>query len=234
MERIEDLECKGLKIIQDDQLYTFSSDAVVLANFIKIKKGEKAVEIGGGSGVISILLTAKTQVNEINIFEIQKPMANLAKKNIELNNLQDKLKIINDDIETYEKHLNKTKYDVVFSNPPFMNCSFENANKVKSIARHDKFLPIEKLCYCASRLLKENGRFYFCYLSERLCEVIEQLSKNNLQPKTMFFTQNNKGQIKLCVIEARKNAKSGVKILPNLTVNNEDGSYIEALHTKYF
>lgn len=234
MERIEDLECKGLKIIQDDQLYTFTSDAVVLANFIKIKKGEKAVEIGGGSGVISILLTAKNEVDEINIFEIQKPMANLANKNIELNNLQKKLKIINDDIENYENYLGKNKYDVVFSNPPFMNCSFENANKVKSIARHDKFLSIEKLCRCAGGLLKDKGRFYLCYLPERLCELFKQLAKNNLQPKKMFFTQNNKGQIKLCVIEARKNAKSGVKILPNLIVNNLDGSYVEALHTKYF
>ena len=98
VEREEDLQCRGLKIIQDDRLYTFTSDSVVLANFVKIKKGEKAVEIGAGSGVISILLSAKMPVSKIYAFELQNEMASLAKRNVALNFLEDKIEVINDDI----------------------------------------------------------------------------------------------------------------------------------------
>lgn len=234
MERIEDLQCRNLKIIQDDTLYTFTSDSVVLANFVKIKKGETALEIGTGCGVISILLTAKTEVEEILAFEIQKEMYKLAKKNVLLNGLESKIDIINDDIKNARIHISNKKFDVVFSNPPFMNSSFGNSNLVKNIARHDDFLSPEELCKCASDLLNNKGRFYFCYLPERIDEIFSCLSKYKLQPKKMFFTENNKREIKLCVIEACKNAKKGIKVLPNLVLNNEDGTYIEKLHTKYF
>lgn len=234
MERVEDLQYKGLKIIQDDLLYTFTSDSVVLANFINIKKNENAVEIGCGSGVISILLTGKTEVEKITAFEIQKEMSDLAEKNIKLNQLEDRIKIINDDISDFEKYIEKAKTDVVFSNPPFMNSSVGNSNIVKNIARHDEKLPPSKLCECASKILKDKGRFYLVYLPERLCEILVCLHQNKLQPKRMFFTQNDKHQIKLCVIEAVKNGKKGLKILPNLTVNDNNGKYLETLHTKYF
>lgn len=234
MERIEDLQCRGLRIIQDDDLYTFSSDSVVLANFIKINKGEEALEIGAGCGVISILLSAKTDVKKIIGFELQKEMALLCKKNIKLNNLDDKIILINDDIQNAKMYLGDKKFDVIFSNPPFMNSSIGNQNAVKNLARHDNCLSPEKLCKSASCLLKDKGRFYFCYSPERLDEIFLCLNENKLQPKKMFFTQNNEGDIKLCIIEARKNAKNGIKILPNLVLNNKDGSYIEKLHTKYF
>ncbi len=234
VEREEDLQCRGLKIIQDNNLYTFTSDSVVLANFVKIKKGEDAVEIGTGSGVISILLSAKMPIRKIYAFELQKEMASLAKRNVALNFLEDKIEIINEDIANFKKYIQKASLSVVFSNPPYMNSSNENASRVKAIARHDKFLTCEKLCSHASALLKEKGRFYLCYPPERLCELFVQLNKYNLQPKRIFFTENNKKQIKLCFIEAVKGGSYGLKILPTLTVNDTDGKYLESLHTKYF
>lgn len=234
MERLEDLQYKGLKIIQDNSLYTFTSDSVVLANFVKIKKNENAVEIGCGCGVVSILLSAKTNVKSIVAFEIQQEMSNLARKNLKLNNLEDKIQIINDDVVNFYKYLSANETDVVFSNPPFMYSNTGNHNTVKNIARHDGKLTPEKLCSVASKILKDNGRFYLVYLPERLCEIFDCLVKNKLQPKRLFFTENQKGQIKLCVIEAVKNGGKGVKILPNLTVNENNGDYLEKLHTKYF
>lgn len=233
MERIEDLQYKNLKIIQDNDLYTFTSDSVILANFVKIKKRENAVEIGAGSGVVSILVSQKTNVEKISAFEIQKEMSFLAEKNICLNNLQSKIEIINDDIENFKTYLKNGETDVVFSNPPFMNNSKSNENKIKNIARHDFLLSPSKLCYCASKILKSKGRFYLVYLAERLDEIIYNLLQNNLQPKTLFFTQNNSGKIRLCVIEAVKDGQKGIKILPNLIVNDKDGKYMEELHTKY-
>ena len=234
MQREEDLQCQGLKILQDDELYTFTSDSVVLANFVDIKRGEQAVEIGSGCGVISILLSAKTQVKKIYAFEIQKEMAQLATKNIELNNLQEKIELFYDDISNFSKHLKTGSIDVVFSNPPYMNSSYACKNTVKSIARHDDLLPPEKLCFCAGKLLKNGGRFFLCYAPSRLPEIFECMTKNKIEPKRLFFTQNQKSEIKLCFIEGVKSAKKGLKVLPNLTVNDAEGKYLQTLHTKYF
>lgn len=231
-ERIEDLQCKGLKIIQNKNLYTFTSDAVVLANFIKTKRNDNCVEIGTGSGVISILLSAKTNFNSIKAFELQKEMSDLAKKNVSLNKLEGKIDVINDDIENFKKHICR-EVDVVFSNPPYMKEDVLNANDVKSKARHDKSLPIEKLCQVSSKMLKSGGKLFLVYSSSRSAELIYHLKKNRLEPKRMFFTENGKGKTILFVVEAVKDGKSGVEVLPNLVTNDKDGSYLETLHTKY-
>lgn len=232
-ERIEDLQCGDLKIIQNKNLYTFTSDSVVLANFVNLKANSNCVEIGTGCGVISILLSQKTKFKHITAFELQKEMSELAQKNIKLNNLENKIEIINDDVENFNKYIKKGCADVVFSNPPYMKENVMNENKVKAIARHDETLPIEKLCFVSSQLLKSGGEFYVVYCASRSAELIHHLKNNKLEPKTMFFTQNGKGKTILVVIKAVKDGKEGVEILPNLTTNDIDGNYIKELHTKY-
>ena len=232
-ERIEDLQCNGLQIIQNKSLYTFTSDSVVLANFISTKKNDKCVEIGSGSGVISLLLSQKTQFEQITAFEIQKEMFDLLERNIELNNLKDKIKPVNDDIKNYKKYISQGSVDVVFSNPPYMKEDTLNSNVVKAIARHEKYLPIDELCTCAFQMLKAGGRIFIVYGAKRTTDLLVSLSKHKLEPKKMFFTENGKGQVVLCVVEAVKLGKSGVEVLPNLVTNDQDGKYIELLHTKY-
>lgn len=232
--RIEDLQCGGLKIIQNKSLYTFTSDSVILANFVKIKPQEKALEIGAGSGVISILLTAKTKVKEIKAFEMQKEMALLAEENVALNNLSDKIKIINDKIQLYNKYFKNEEFDVVFSNPPYMVTTANEKDDVRALSRHDKTLPVEELCLYANRALKFGGRFYLVYDASRSGQLIYNLIKNNLEPKTMFFTENGKGKTVLVVIEAVKGGKHGVRVLANLVTNDKNGDYLEKLHTRNF
>ena len=232
-ERIEDLQCRGLKIIQNKDLYTFTGDSVVLANFVDIKAKDKCVEIGAGSGVISILLTAKTPVQNIKAFELQPSMADLAKKNVLLNDLDDKIEVICDDVKNFGKYIEKASVDVVFSNPPYMKSGLEQKEDVRAIARHDKTLPIEMLCSSTSQMLKMGGKFYVVYTAERTAELVVTLAKNNLEPKRMFFTENGKGRVVLVVIEAVKGGKKGVKVLPQLTTNDMDGKYLEILQTKY-
>ncbi len=231
-ERIEDLQCGGLNIIQNKNLYTFTSDSVILANFIGTKPKDECVEIGTGCGVISILLSAKTKFSHIKAFELQKVMSDLAQKNVVLNGLDEKIEIINDDIENFNKYING-QVDVVFSNPPYMKESVVNENEVKSIARHDKTLPLERLCYLTSKMLKSGGAFYLVYGANRAAEVIYQLKKHSLEPKKMFFTQNGKGKTILIVVKAVKDGKEGVEVLENLVTNDKDGKYLEMLHTKY-
>jgi len=232
-ERLEDLQCKGLKIIQNKDYYTFTSDSVILANFIDTKKNDKCVEIGCGCGVISILLSAKKDFKNITAFELQKEMFSLAEKNIALNNLNEKISLINDDVLNFNKYIEKGKVDVVFSNPPYMLGGNENKNIIRDKARHEKSLPLKKLTCVVKDMLKFGGKFYIVYSAERSVELVTSLVENNLQPKRMFFTSNGKGRVVLVVIEAVKGGKSGVKILPELVTNEESGEYIEKLHTKY-
>ncbi len=233
-ERMEDLQCDGLKIIQDKNLYAFSSDSVVLANFVKTKKQDVCVEIGAGSGVISILLQAKMPLEKIYAFEIQKEMQNLCEKNIKLNKLEDKIKLVCDKVQNFEKYLKKESVDVVFSNPPyFKETNFEQTLSRK-IAREEVCLPLGEFVETSAKLLKNNGSFYCCYLAERSAELIALCQKNNLIVKELFFTENGKGKVKLVVLKAVKNAKNGVKVYKNLITNEENGNYLEDLKTKNY
>lgn len=233
-ERLEDLQCKGLKIIQNKNYYTFTSDSVILANFITTKKRDKCVEIGMGCGVISILLSAKQSFDKIIGFELQKEMSMLAKKNVELNHLIEKIEVVNDDIKNHAKYFENGSIDVVFSNPPYMVGGGENKNVVRDKARHEKSLPLHELTDVASKMLKHGGKFFLVYTAQRCAEVIHSLIDNKLEPKRMFFTQNGRGKVVLMVVEAVKGGKHGVKVLPELVTNEENGDYLEKLHSKYF
>ena len=233
-ERLEDLQCGGLKIIQNKNLYCFTSDSVILANFIRAKSGAKAVEIGSGSGVISILVQEKTKVKEIVAFEIQHSMADLCEKNIKLNGLEEKICLVRDDVKIHKKHLENCSVDVVFSNPPYFKETNFAQSEVKKLAKEEVKLSCECLCKYASQMLKDGGAFYVCYCAERSAELIFNLQIHKLAVKEMFFTENGKGEVKLVVIKAIKNGKFGTKVFPNLVTNEENGNYVEALQTKNF
>ena len=215
-ERLEDLG-DNLKIIQNKALYTFTSDSVVLANFLKIKPKENAVEIGGGSGVISILATAKNKFKKIKIFEIQEKLQKNCEKNIKINNLSEKLELICDDIKNYRKYLEVGSQDVVFSNPPYFPVD-DSLESVRKNARQEVFLNLKDLIKISSEMLKFGGRFYLIYPASRLCELVYECEKNDIKIKKMFFTENCHGVVNLVVIEGRKNGSDGVQILPNVKV----------------
>ena len=234
-ERIEDLQCKNLRIIQNKNYYTFTSDSVILANFIKLKKSEVCAEIGTGCGVIPILLSAKTEFDKVYAFELQDEMARLAEKNVLFNDLEDKIVVVSDDVRNFRQHFNAESFDVVFSNSLYMRGdTARNASSIRDKARHDESLPIGDLCRTAYTMLKFGGRFFVVYSASRSAELIYTLMENNLEPKKMFFTENGKGKIVLVVIEAVKGGKHGVEVLPQLQTNDAKGDYLELLRTKYF
>lgn len=216
-ERLEDLGCNNLKIIQNKNLYTFTSDSVILANFLKIKSKESAVEIGGGSGVISILATAKNKVKKIKIFEIQENLQKLCEKNIKINNLNDVLELISDDVRNFKKYVEVGSQDVVFSNPPYFLVD-KTENSVRKFARQEVFLNLKDLIKISSQMLKYGGRFYLIYPASRLCELIYECEKNDIKIKKLFFTENKNNVVNLVVIEGRKNGSDSVQILPTIEV----------------
>ncbi len=230
-ERIDDLQFENLKIVQNENLYSFTSDSVVLANFVKIKKSEKALEIGSGSGVISVLLTKKTDCKKIVCIEIQEKMCQMARKTLELNDIQDKIKIINDKAQNLGLYFERYSFDVIFSNPPYKKkgSAKENDNESRAIARHEKELPLEDLCKTIFDNLKFGGRAYLVYDADRTCELIFQLMRKGLQPKRMFFTENGKGRKILVVMECVKGGKPCVEVMRTVVTNDRGGAYIHEI-----
>lgn len=163
----------------------------------------------------------------------KKKCKKFAKKNINLNNLNEKIELICDDVKNFDKYL-ETPVDVVFSNPPYFKVTNFKQSDIKKIAKEEVCLSCEELAMVASKMLKFGGQFYCCYSAERSCELISNCEKNGLAIKEMFFTDNGKGEIKLVVIRAVKGGKQGVKVYPNLKTNDENGDYLEKLQTKNF
>lgn len=235
-ERLDDLGLDGLKIIQHEDKYCFTSDAVFLANFVNAKKSDHVVEIGGGSGIISILVAKKCNPKHIDTFEIQPYLADMSKRSVELNNMTDKISIHNLKIQKFREVLGFDNVDIVMSNPPYkkLGSSFLNLIPEIAIARHELKLNLKKLVSLTDKMLKFGGKFYVVYDANRTAELIYELKKKKIEPKRMFFTQPAQDKKPtLVLIEAVKGGKSGVTILPTLITNNQDGEFIQTIQKLY-
>lgn len=214
-ERLEDLYCNGLKIIQNRQGYCFTSDSVILANYVKARKSDSIVELCAGGGVISILLSAKTNFKKIIAVELQQNLASLAQRNIEINNLSSRIEVKNISLQDAPKTLGKNAFDVVVCNPPYTNNSFrKNTNEEIYIARQEVFMTLKELIVSAKDLLNYGGKFYFVHRADRLDEIVNLLNANEFIPKEITFVYpKQNADAYLIMIKAVKNAKRGVKVL---------------------
>ena len=208
-----------------------------MANFVTAKKSDKVCEIGTGTGVISILLTHKQNPEKIYAFEVQKETAELAKRNVDLNLLNDKIEIINSPIQDFEKYVKRESFDVVVSNPPYRKVgqkSLISLREEEAISKHEVKLNLDELVSCAKNLLKFGGKFFLVYDATRTAELIYKLKQNNLEPKIMFFTSPSptKNPV-LVLIEAVKGGKEQVNVLPTLITNDKDGNYIYTIQNLY-
>lgn len=228
---------KNLKIIQNPDMFQFSLDSVLLANFVTINKNIKNIlDIGTGNAVIPIILSTKTSTN-ITAIEIQKEVYNLGKKSIELNKLDNQINIINDDIKLYAKNVDTESYDVITCNPPFFKykkTSNLNNSIYKQIARHEITLDLDTLIEISKKLLKNTGRLAIVHRPERLIEIIDCMKKNNIEPKKICFVYPKENmESNILLIEGIKNGKPGIKVMPPLITHNSDGSYTEEVK-KFF
>ena len=187
--------------------------------------------------MISILLTHKQNPEKIYAFEVQKETAELAKRNVDLNLLNDKIEIINSPIQDFEKYVKRESFDVVVSNPPYRKVnqkSLISLREEEAISKHEVKLNLDELVSCAKNLLKFGGKFFLVYDATRTAELIYKLKQNNLEPKTMFFTSPSptKNPV-LVLIEAVKGGKEQVNVLPTLITNDKDGNYIYTIQNLY-
>lgn len=236
-ERIDDLEYKELKIIQNSKGFCFGIDAVLLSDFAKdIKRGSKVLDLGTGTGIISILLCGKTELSKIVGVEVQKEVADMAERSIKLNNLQGKFEIINDNIINLEKYYEKNSFDAIVTNPPYKkeNTGIVNNDEKKLISRHEILAKLEDYINISNKMLKDKGEFYMVHRPERLVDILALMRQYKIEPKEIrFVCSHNNEEPKLVLIKGIKNARPFVKVRENLYIYNQDGSYTNEIYRIY-
>lgn len=216
-------------IMQDTDMFNFSLDSVLLPNFVTINKSvQNILDIGCGNGPIPLILSIKTDAHITGV-EIQKEVYSLAQESVKINNLENRINIINADINELYKELETESFDVITCNPPYFKIS-ENSNKneskYKTIARHEVKLNLEDIMKISRKLLKNNGVLGIVHRPERLIDIIELMRKYNIEPKKIRLVYPKKDKdANILLIEGTKNGKPGIKIQPPLYSHEEDGSY---------
>ena len=188
-ERIDELQRNGYRIIQNEKKFCFGMDAVLLSGFARAGKGERVLDLGTGTGIIPILMEAKTEGESFTGLEIQEEMAEMAARSVKLNGLEEKVSIIQGDLKEASKRFGKASFDVVTCNPPYMNQNhgLKNPDEPKAIARHELLCSFEDVAREAAALLKSGGRLYLVHRPHRLTEIFETLRAHKLEPKRMKF-----------------------------------------------
>lgn len=233
-ERLDDLQYKGLKLIQRTDLYCFTSDAVILANIVKASKKETVVDFGCGNGAITVLVQAKTNCKQVIGIELQETSADLARRNVALNEIGN-ITIINDDINNSAKYLTNESIDCVVCNPPYFRHGQGETRLKKEIAlsRHESTCTLEEIIIQSSKCLRFDGRLYMVHKCERLAEVLTHLSNNKLEPKELLliYPKANK-RPDAFVVTAKKGGNSGM-IINSLVVYDDNGEMTEQAKELY-
>lgn len=232
-ERIDDLELNNLKIIQNKNGFCFGMDSVLLSDFAKnIKPNTKVIDLGTGTGILPILLSAKTKASKIVGIEIQEDVANMANRSVELNNLQNRLEIICENIKNLKNVYETNSFDAIVTNPPYKTKGTGGINELKSklISRHEITADLEDFISISSYLLKDQSNIYMVHRPERLVDILSIFRKYKLEPKELKLVQPNCGKApNLVLIKATKNAKPFLKIDKTLYIYKSDGTYTEEL-----
>ncbi len=235
-ERIDDLQRNGYKIIQKRDGFCFGMDAVLLSGFANVKQGEKALDLGTGTGIIPLLLEARYQGSHYTGLEIQEEMAEMAARSVALNRLEDKIRIVTGDIKEASRLFGAASFDVVTSNPPYMNDAhgLKNPDLPKAIARHEVLCSLEDVVREASRLLRPGGRFYMVHRPHRLVEIITVLKQRRLEPKRMKMVHPFVDkEANMVLIEAVRGGRSMIKVEAPIVVYKEPGVYTDEIYTIY-
>ena len=232
-ERIDDLEFKGLRIIQNTEGFCFGIDSVLLSDFARnIKKGAKVIDLGTGTGIIATLLCGKTEAKKIVGVEVQEKVYDMAKRSIEINNLQDRFEVINENITDLRKIYGANTFDVVVTNPPYKkaNTGLKNEDEKKIISRHEVKADLKDFIETTKYLLKDKGEFYMVHRPERLVDIMYVMRKYKIEPKQIRLVCSNIDKApNLVLIKGVKNGGEFLKFEKNLYVYNTDGSYTDEI-----
>lgn len=235
-ERIDDLERNGYGIIQRTDGFCFGMDAVLLSGFIKVFPGEQVLDLGTGTGIIPILLEAKTQGKHFTGLEIQEEISDMAKRSVAFNRLEEKIKIVTGDIKEADRMFQLASFDVVTSNPPYISHAhgLKNPEEIKAISRHEILCTLEDVIRQGAKLIRTGGRFYLVHRPHRLAEIITLMTRYQLEPKRIQFVHPFADRdANMVLIEAVRGGKPMVKVEKPIIVFKEPGIYTDEIRTVY-
>ena len=235
-ERLDDLQRNGLRIIQKTDGFCFGMDAVLLSGFASVKPGERALDLGTGTGIIPLLLSAKTKGDHFTGLEIQTEIMKMAQRSVALNGLEKKIDIIQGDIKEASRIFGAASFDVVTSNPPYMNDAhgLKNPGDVKAISRHEVLCTLEDVVREGTKALKPGGRFYMVHRPHRLAEIITVMRQYKLEPKRMKFVHPFADKdANMVLIEAVRGGGAWLKLEPPVIVYKEPGVYTDEIYSIY-
>lgn len=235
-ERLDDLQIKGYRIIQSPGRFCFGMDAVLLSSFAKVKTGERALDLGTGTGILPILLEARNKGDSYTGLEIQEESADMARRSVQYNHLEDKVRIVTGDIREAAALFGAASFHVITVNPPYMigDHGLKNENEAKYIARHEVLCTLEDVLRESGKLLGNKGRFYMVHRPFRLAEILSGMSRHRIEPKRMRLVHPYiDKEPNMVLLEGVRDAHPRMTVEPPLVVYNKDGTYTEELLELY-
>ena len=235
-ERIDELNRNGYQIIQDKNRFCFGMDAVLLSGFATVKPGETVLDLGTGTGIIPILLEAKTDGAHFTGLEIQPDSADMARRSVALNGLEQKVDIVTEDIKDASKLFGASSFDVITTNPPYMigQHGLQNPDEAKAIARHEVLCTLEDIMRESSKLLKPKGRFYMVHRPFRLSEIFCCMTKYGIEPKRMKLVHPFiDKEPNMVLIEGLHGGNPRMTVEKPLIVYKEQGKYTDEIYDIY-
>lgn len=228
-ERIDDLLTDtGLRIIQSREVFSFSLDAVLLSRFANIPKSGRIADLCSGNGVIPILMSSRTKAS-IDAIEIQPRLADMARRSVVMNGLQEQIRVLEQDLRTYPQIAGNGVYDAITVNPPYMpvTAGDHNENEHYAIARHEIHCTLDDLAQVCCRLLRPGGKLSMVHRPSRLLDIVETLRRWKLEPKRIQFVHpHSKAEANMILIEATRDGKPDIRLLPPIMVYNDEGVQI--------
>lgn len=235
-ERIDDLQRNNYRIIQDPERFCFGMDAVLLSGFAKAKEGDHVIDLGTGTGIIPILMEAKTKASNLVGLEIQPESADMAQRSVELNHLEKKIRIVTGDIREASSIFGAATFDVVTSNPPYMteHHGIMNEKSPKAIARHELLCTLEDVISQAAKLLRPGGSFYMVHRPFRLVDIMVLMREYHLEPKRMklVYPYIDKDP-NMVLIEGLRGGRPRMTVEKPLIVYKEPGVYTDEIYEIY-
>lgn len=235
-ERLDDLQLNGFEIIQHPGKFCFGMDAVLLSNFARVKAGDNVLDMGTGTGIIPILLTAKTEGEHFTGLEIQEESADMARRSVLHNHLEGKIDIVTGDIKEAATRFGPVSFDVITVNPPYMigQHGIANASDAKTIARHEVLCSLDDILRESAKMLGFGGRFFMVHRPFRLAEILSKMVQYKIEPKRMRMVHPYVDkEPNMVLIEGIRSANSRMTVEPPLVVFKEPGVYSDELLEGY-
>lgn len=235
-ETLEDLQINGRYIIQKKDSFRFGMDAVLLSNFVTVRPHQNVLDLGTGTGIIPVLIAAKTKAKSITGLEIQPDIADMARRSIDGNNLSDRITIKTGDIKEAASIFGSGTYDIVVTNPPYIKAGsgLINPQDSKAVSRHELCCSLTDVLANSRAILKPQGEFFMVHRPERLTDILAGMREARIEPKLIRMVCPFPGKApSLILVKGLKNGNPGIKFLPDLVICSESGEYTKEARIQY-